>query len=140
MPPNSDKRKTMAMTLSSIVSKDKNNLRNRTLDTGDLSVNRLLSEVRGRTAMNVDVAYVAGGTPIGRQYVLPKIVSAIQILPSDESGSKRLGLLTQLPEGAEIEISGPGFNDDTLQVRCGAASYYVFLDDLELVRKRAGAA
>jgi hypothetical protein len=80
--------------------------------------------------------YVAEA-PIARLYVLPKIVSAIQILPSDESGSERLGLLTQLPEGAEIEIGGPGFNDQTLRVRCGSASYFVFLDDLELVRKHA---
>lgn len=90
--------------------------------------------------MNAFATSVAGGMPFGHLYVLPKIVSAIQILPSEESGSKRLGLLTQLPKGAEIEIGGPGFNDETLQVRCGSASYYVFLDDLELVRKHASAA
>ncbi len=89
--------------------------------------------------MNVDTAYVAETAPFGRVYVLPRIVSAIQILP-DESGSKRLGLITQLPEGAEVEIGGPGFNDQTLRVRCGSASYYVFLDDLEMVRKYAAAA
>lgn len=86
--------------------------------------------------MPVDL-YVAAEKPVGRVYVLPRITSAIQILPSDESGSTRLGLLTQLPEGAEIEIGGPGFNDRTLRVRCGTASYYVFLEDLELVRKHA---
>ena len=90
--------------------------------------------------MKVDEAYVAAETPFGRVYVLPKIVSAIPILPAEDSGSARLGLLTQLPEGAEIEIGGPGFNDSTIRVRCGAASYYVFLDDLELVRKQAGVA
>jgi len=89
--------------------------------------------------MKVDAAFAAE-TSYGRLYVLPRIVSAIQILPSDESGSKRLGLLTQLPEGAEIELGGPGFNDQTRQVRCGSASYYVFLDDLEMVRKQAHAA
>ena len=85
-------------------------------------------------------SYIAADTLFGRVYVLPKIVSAIQILPSDETGSMRLGLLTQLPEGAEIEIGGPGFNDSTIRVRCGTASYFVFLDDLELVRKYADAA
>jgi hypothetical protein len=87
-----------------------------------------------------DAAYVAETVPFGHIYVLPRVVSAIQILPSDENGTKRLGLITQLPEGAEVEISGPGFNDQTLRVRCGSALYYVFLDDLELVRKRAAAA
>jgi hypothetical protein len=90
--------------------------------------------------MILEDLYVADETSFGRVYVLPKIVSAIPILPSDESGSTRLGLLTQLPEGAEIEVGGPGFNDRTLRVRCGAAAYYVFLDDLELVRKQAGVA
>lgn len=90
--------------------------------------------------MSVEESYVAEQSPFGRVYILPKIVPAIQILPSDESGSTRLGLLTQLPEGAEIEIGGPGFNDRTLRVRCGTAGYYVFLDDLELVRKHVGVA
>jgi len=75
-----------------------------------------------------------------RLHILPKIVSAIQIHPSEECGAERLGLITQLPQGAEIEIGGPGFNDQTIQVRCGSASYYVFLDDLELERNQAAAA
>lgn len=90
--------------------------------------------------MSLADSYVAAETPFGRVYVLPKIVSAIPILPSEQGGSTRLGLLTQLPEGAEIEIGGPGFNDRTLRVKCGTAAYYVFLDDLELVRKYAGVA
>jgi hypothetical protein len=88
----------------------------------------------------VEDSYIAAGMPFGRVYVLPKIVSAIQILPSDESGSIRLGLLTQLPEGAEIEIGGQGFNDSTIRVKCGSASYFVFLDELDLVKKYADAA
>ncbi len=89
--------------------------------------------------MKAETTYVAEETQFERIYVLPKIVSAIQILPSEENESSRLGLLTQLPEGAEIEIGGPGFNDRTLRVKCGNAFYFVFLDDLELVRKRMAA-
>jgi hypothetical protein len=88
--------------------------------------------------MNVGFINVAGETYFERFHILPKIVSAIQIHPSD-SGAKRLGLITQLPKGAEIEIGGPGFNDQTIQVRCGAASYYVFLEDLDLKHKHADA-
>jgi hypothetical protein len=90
--------------------------------------------------MEVKESCVAAEVPFGRVYVLPKMVSAIPILPCDEVGSVRLGLLTQLPEGAEIEIGGTGFNDKTIRVRCGSAAYFVFLDDLELVRKYAGVA
>jgi len=86
------------------------------------------------------VDYVAEDVLFERVYVLPKRVSAIQVLPSDDGGLTRLGLLTQLPEGAEIEIGGPGFNDLTLKVRCGNATYCIFLDDLNLVRKQAGTA
>lgn len=90
--------------------------------------------------MSVEEVYVAAQTPFERLYVLPKFISAIQILPSEESGSTRLGLITQLPEGAEIEISGEGFNEDTLRVKCGNALYYVFMEDLQLARKRAAVA
>jgi hypothetical protein len=127
-------------TFTVTVTESKDFSRNTPLGTGIISTNRLLSESRGGTAMSVKYINVAEETPFGRIYVLPKTVSAIQILPSDESGSTRLGLLTQLPEGAEIEIGGPGFNDGTLRIRCGNASYYVFLDDLELVRKHADVA
>jgi hypothetical protein len=73
-------------------------------------------------------------------HILPRSVSAIQIHPSEECDAEHLGLITHLPQGAEIELGGPGFNDQTIQVRCGSASYYVFLDDLELGRKHAAAA
>ena len=75
-----------------------------------------------------------------RAYTLPKSVSAIQILPTENGERTRLGLITQLPAGAEIEISGPGFSDRTVSVRCGDASYFVFVDDLEATRKHQMAA
>lgn len=90
--------------------------------------------------MSVKEKYVASATPFERIYVVPNNVSAIQILPSGDSGDTRLGLLTQLPEGAELQIAGPGFNDRTIRVQCGSAFYFVFLDDLELVRKRTATA
>lgn len=86
--------------------------------------------------MSVKEKYVASATPLNSIYVVPNNVSAIQVLPSEDNEVTRLGLLTQLPEGAELQIAGPGFNDLTLRVKCGSAFYYVFLDDLELVRKR----
>ena len=74
---------------------------------------------------------IPGPIPIERAYTLSKSVSAIQILPSAEGEPTRLGLITQLPEGSEIEIGGPGFSDLTVAVRCWGASYFVFRDDLE---------
>ena len=78
--------------------------------------------------------------PLERAYTLPKSVSAIQILPTEDGERTRLGLITQLPEGAEIEIGGPGFSDRTVSVRCSGASYFVFLDDLEAAAKKSMAA
>jgi hypothetical protein len=78
--------------------------------------------------------------PMQRAYTLPKSVSAIQILPSEDGERTRIGLITQLPEGAEIEIGGPGFSDGTVSVRCAGASYFVFLDDIESAGKHVAAA
>jgi hypothetical protein len=75
-----------------------------------------------------------------RAYTLPQRVSAIQVLPTEDGERTRLGLITQLPEGAEIEISGPGFSDRTVSVRCSGASYFVFLEDLEATRKQMAVA
>jgi len=78
--------------------------------------------------------------PIERTFILGNSVSAIQILPTEDGERTRLGLITQLPEGAEIEIGGPGFSDRTVCVRCSGASYFVFLDDLDALHGAAAAA
>jgi hypothetical protein len=70
------------------------------------------------------------------RYKLSRNVSAIPILSTHSEGRLPLGLITQLPAGAQLDIGGPGFNDRTIKVRCAGASYYVFLEDLEPQRKR----
>jgi hypothetical protein len=75
-----------------------------------------------------------------RAYTLPRSVPAIQILPTEDGERTRLGLITQLPQGAEIEMRGPGFSDRTVNVRCSGASYFVFLEDLEPAKKQMAAA
>lgn len=84
--------------------------------------------------MEPEVLASSTSIPFEETYTLGKSVSAIQIM-SAEDGSRRLGLITQLPEGAQIDIGGPGFNDRTVKVRCGGSSYFVFLDDLDPQRK-----
>ncbi len=78
--------------------------------------------------------------PFERSYTLSRNVSAIPILSTQFEGCSPLGLITQLPEGAQIDIGGVGFNDRTVKIRCAGASYYVFLEDLEPQRKRAASA
>jgi hypothetical protein len=85
--------------------------------------------------MNVDVLTLSPEVPFASAYVLPKNVSAIQVLPADEGEPTRLGLLTQLPEGAEIHVGGPGFSEGTIKVLCQGAAYFIFLDDLLALRK-----
>lgn len=75
-----------------------------------------------------------------KAYTLSKSVSAIQILPTEDGERTRLGLITRLPQGAEIEIGGPGFSDRTVSVRCSGASYFVFVEDLDIVNERAAMA
>jgi hypothetical protein len=85
--------------------------------------------------MNVDVSTLSPEVPFASAYVLPKNVSAIQVLPAEDGESTRLGLLTQLPEGAEIHVGGPGFSEGTVRILCQGAAYFIFLDDLLAVRK-----
>lgn len=83
--------------------------------------------------------YSAPVVPFEKSYTLTRNVSAIQIL-SDSEERSRLGLITQLPEGVQVDIGGPGFNDRMVRIRCSGTSYYVFLEDLEPQRKRAASA
>ena len=85
--------------------------------------------------MNVDALTSPSSVPFASAYVLPKNVSAIQVLPAAEGEPTRLGLLTQLPEGAEIHVGGPGFSEGTVKILCQGAAYFIFLDDLLAVRK-----
>jgi hypothetical protein len=90
--------------------------------------------------MLLDTLDLSASVPFQTPFVLPKAVSAIQILPPEAGGRMELGLITQLPEGAEIKVGGPGFSDATFRVECQGASYFVFLDDLASVRKAAASA
>jgi hypothetical protein len=69
-----------------------------------------------------------------RAYCLSKNIAAIQVLPADGPGEPRLGMITQLPEGAELELCGEGFNERTVRVRWAEGFYFVFLQDLDVAR------
>ena len=63
-------------------------------------------------------------------FCLAKNAPAMQVVP-DGTGKLRLGTLTRLPDGAEVQICGEGFNDRTAKVVWGGSTYYVFRDDLQ---------
>jgi hypothetical protein len=64
-------------------------------------------------------------------YVLPRNVAAIQVL-ADEFGRLRMGTILKLPEGAEVEDCGQGFDDRTRKICWQGGFYYIFTDDMEL--------
>ena len=68
-------------------------------------------------------------------YRLAKNAPAMQVLP-DASGKLRPGTLIRLPEEAEVEICGAGFDDRTAKVLWEGSTYYIFLDDLQAYRPR----
>jgi len=90
--------------------------------------------------VNTQVAHLPPAVPFEKTYTLGKNVSAIQIVTSGIGGVPRLGLMTQLPEGVQVDVGGPGFNDRTVAVHCGGSAYYIFLEDLEPQRKRSASA
>jgi len=91
----------------------------------------------GVEAVDVDAVSIPNTVPSGRTYLLPKNIPAIQITPEGEGEQARLGLIIQLPEGAELDVCGNGFDAKTAKVRCNGALYFVFLEDLEPVKKPA---
>jgi hypothetical protein len=90
--------------------------------------------------MHVDTLDLSAPVPFQKPFVLPKAVSAIQILRPEAGDRMELGLITQLPEGAEIKVGGPGFSEATFRVECQGASYFIFRDDLVTVKKAAASA
>lgn len=75
------------------------------------------------------------GTPFSvesrnKHFALAKNAPAMQLMP-DGSGKLRMGTLIRLPDGAEVELCGEGYNDRTAKVLWEGATYYVFRDDLE---------
>lgn len=67
-------------------------------------------------------------SPSVRVCMLARKIAAIQV---GESGSQ-LGLFTELPEGARIEVCDVGFSDATVKVRLHDALYIVFRQDIGL--------
>jgi hypothetical protein len=66
----------------------------------------------------------------GQSYVLSEEILAME-LAEDGTGDIRLGPLSALPEGVEIELCGDGFNDRTAKIRWRGRFYFIFLQDLE---------
>ena len=87
-----------------------------------------------------EVPSSSSSVPLEKTYTLSRSVSAIQVAPGAEQSSAQLGLMTRLPEGAELDLRGPGFDDRTIRVRWAGQAYYVFLDDLAPQRKRVASA
>lgn len=68
--------------------------------------------------------------PISSPITLSKVIAAINIRET-EDGHTRLGLIAQLPTGAQLEVCGEGFNERTLKVRWEDRFYFVFVHDVE---------
>jgi hypothetical protein len=63
----------------------------------------------------------------GPAYRLKQRIAVIELLQGSEE-QLRLGNITFLPEGVEVEICGPGFNPRTVRV-CHADRYYFAFED-----------
>jgi hypothetical protein len=63
-------------------------------------------------------------------YTLTRNTSAIQAI-SELDGNTRLGMILQLPEGAEVRACGEGFNERTIKVCWEGGFYYIFVDDID---------
>jgi hypothetical protein len=64
------------------------------------------------------------------QITLLKNIAAFQIQPA-QNGREQLGVISQLPRGAELRFCGDGFNARTMKVAWGGQHYFVFRQDVE---------
>ncbi|HEY7305382.1 MAG TPA: hypothetical protein VH601_14765, partial [Bryobacteraceae bacterium] len=67
-------------------------------------------------------------------YLLSDNIAAVELIPS-ATGEPGLSPVSRIPEGAEIETCGAGFNEQTVKVRWRGKFYFVFLEDLPIQRK-----
>jgi hypothetical protein len=62
---------------------------------------------------------------------LPKKVAAMQISCTGDGATGSAGTLSELPEGAQVAVSGERFNSRTVKVEWQSRFYFVFLQDIE---------
>ena len=68
-----------------------------------------------------------GGRPIT---ALNDPVIAVELIRTNRGG--RLGGISRLPEGACLDVCGPGYNEKTVKVRWRDKYYFVMRDDLPM--------
>ena len=73
---------------------------------------------------NLDVLPVFNG-PCDRPYTLAKEIRAIE-LATDANSEMRLGPVSKIPAGSDIECCGQGFNEATVKVHWRGKFYFVF--------------
>jgi hypothetical protein len=67
-------------------------------------------------------------------YTLSKSIAATEFA-CGKDGELYFGPLLSLPEGAEIECCGQGFNERTVKVRWHEKFYFVFFEELAMQRE-----
>lgn len=80
--------------------------------------------------MNPQALLIPDRVTSTQSYILAKSISAIQLVP-DKEGSTRLGIISELLKGTQIDVCGDGFNQRTIKVHCHGRFYFVFLQDIE---------
>ena len=83
-----------------------------------------------------DVGFSVDWSAVEKIQPLCRELPAFEI-QSAPDGRERLGRLSSLPAGAELENCGNGFNRRTMKVRHKRAFYFVFLRDLEAQRNNS---
>jgi len=81
------------------------------------------------TSMNRRALPIPDRPLSGDHLKLARRVNAVH-LEEKSDGNLKMGLLTQLAPGTDLETCGEGCNHRTVRVRVGQESYFVFRQDL----------
>jgi hypothetical protein len=79
----------------------------------------------------MNTLHVEGWFQPNRTYVLTTAITVFEV-SSSRLSVERFGRVCELPEGADLEICGDGFNEHSTRARYRGGDYFVFWRDLAL--------
>lgn len=80
--------------------------------------------------MNPQALFIPDRVSQTQSYTLSKNISVIQLV-QDKEGSTRLGIISELAKGTQIDVCGDGFNQRTVKIHSRGHFYFAFLQDIE---------
>lgn len=81
--------------------------------------------------MNTNTRFISDPISAERTITLKKDISALELV--EKENATRMGVLSLIPKGSQLDICGLGFNERTYTVQCNNRTFVVFQQDVNPV-------